>query len=283
MKKLLFMVACFTLVCFSCNEDDLIDSPNASIEDPAEGTLDVISDETVDFLESLDLQLEEAEMSTITYPDHSSEDAYLVEGDIAITKDQYRQMVKDSRNPNKRQYRSNNLVNSPRTINIIGFTGNSSSGLTSRMRTALQWAVNNYNALNTGLSFNLTYGTNYQPRDMVVYRVANGRAGGQAGFPSGGRPYKFVQIFSGMDGYDTNTIEHVITHEIGHSVGLRHTDWFSRQSCRQSGEQANPPGAIRIPGTPSGFDANSIMLACFGSGEDGEFGFYDRVALEYLY
>jgi len=277
------MVACFTLVCFSCNEDDLIDSPNASIEDPAEGTLDVISDETVDFLESLDLQLEEAEMSTITYPDHSSEDAYLVEGDIAITKDQYRQMVKDSRNPNKRQYRSNNLVNSPRTINIIGFTGNSSSGLTSRMRTALQWAVNNYNALNTGLSFNLTYGTNYQPRDMVVYRVANGRAGGQAGFPSGGRPYKFVQIFSGMDGYDTNTIEHVITHEIGHSVGLRHTDWFSRQSCRQSGEQANPPGAIRIPGTPSGFDANSIMLACFGSGEDGEFGFYDRVALEYLY
>ena len=277
------MVACFTLVCFSCNEDDLIDSPNAAIEDPAEGTLDVISDETVDFLESLDLQLEEAEMSTITYPDHSSEDAYLVEGDIAITKDQYRQMVKDSRNPNKRQYRTNNLVNSPRTINIIGFTGNSSSGLTSRMRTALQWAVNNYNALNTGLSFNLTYGTNYQPRDMVVYRVANGRAGGQAGFPSGGRPYKFVQIFSGMDGYDTNTIEHVITHEIGHSVGLRHTDWFSRQSCRQSGEQANPPGAIRIPGTPSGFDANSIMLACFGSGEDGEFGFYDRVALEYLY
>ncbi|MEM9259510.1 MAG: M57 family metalloprotease [Bacteroidota bacterium] len=35
-------------------------------------------------------------------------------------------------------------------------------------------------------------------------------------------------------------------------------------------------------GFPSRYDAKSIMLACFGSNEDGEFGFYDRVALEYL-
>ncbi|MEL6590372.1 MAG: M57 family metalloprotease, partial [Bacteroidota bacterium] len=42
-------------------------------------------------------------------------------------------------------------------------------------------------------------------------------------------------------------------------------------------------GAVHIPGTPTGFDANSIMLACFNSSEDGEFGPFDRVALEYLY
>ena len=104
-----------------------------------------------------------------------------------------------------------------------------------------------------------------------------------AGFPSGGRPYKWIQIFSGLDTYNNNVIEHVITHEIGHGVGLRHTDWFSRQSCGESGEARNPEGAVRIPGTPSGFDSNSVMLACFGNNEDGEFGFYDRVALEYLY
>jgi len=94
---------------------------------------------------------------------------------------------------------------------------------------------------------------------------------------------KWVQIYNGMNNYNTNTNEHVITHEIGHCMGLRHTDWFSRQSCGQSGESAGSTGAVLIPGTPSGFDANSVMLACFSSNEDGEFGFYDRVALETIY
>jgi hypothetical protein len=92
-----------------------------------------------------------------------------------------------------------------------------------------------------------------------------------------------VQIYAGMNNYSNNVNEHVVGHEIGHCLGLRHTDWFSRQSCGQSGESAGSTGAVHIPGTPTGYDANSLMLACFSSNEDGEFGFYDRVALEYLY
>ncbi|PTX44180.1 dual-action HEIGH metallo-peptidase [Christiangramia gaetbulicola] len=213
-------------------------------------------------------------------PDGSFLENYLIEGDIAMSEEQMSTM--SSKPITDKQYRTYNLVNTPRTVNVIGYTGGSQA-LTTKQRTALQWSIDNYNALNLGITFTLTFGTNYAPYDIVVYQNKNGQAGGVAGFPSSGNPYKYVQIFSGMEAYSTNTNEHVITHEIGHSVGLRHTDWFSRQSCGQSGESANPDGAVHIPGTPTGYDSTSVMLACFGANEDGEFGPNDEVALNYLY
>ncbi|MDN4163997.1 M57 family metalloprotease [Cytophagales bacterium LB-30] len=215
------------------------------------------------------------------------EKMYVLEGDIAITEENLLQMVRSEiahEGACGEQYRTTNLVGGlPRTIRVMGYTGGSQA-LDSKMRTALQWAVDNYNALNTGLNFTLTFGTNYSSYDMVVYKVS-GAGGGSAGFPSGGNPYKFIQIQAGTSNYDTNVVEHVITHEMGHCLGLRHTDYFNRSlSCGSGGnEGSSGVGAIHIPGTPTGFDANSIMLACFSSSEDGEFGSFDRTALEYLY
>ncbi len=226
-------------------------------------------------------------------PDHnpitgnSGKYNYLLEGDIVITPENLEAMSSSDVHyvgAVGEQYRTNNLVSGlPRTIRVLGYNGGSNA-LTSKMRTALSWAVDNYNALNTNLSYTLTYGSNTTGYDIVVYKTT-GAAGGVAGFPSGGNPYKWVQIFSGTDSYDTNVVEHVITHEMGHCHGMRHTDYFNRSlSCGSGGnEGAGTDGAIHVPGTPTGFDANSIMLACFGSSEDGEFGTYDRVALEYLY
>ena len=212
---------------------------------------------------------------------------YLLEGDIVITPENLEAMLQSEVahvGAVGEQYRTTNLVGGlPRTITVIGYTGGSLA-LTSKMRTALQWAINNYNALNTGLTFTLAFGTNWQAFDMVVYKPSGG-AGGSAGFPSGGDPFQFIQIFSGTNSFSTNVNEHVITHEIGHALGLRHTDYFNRSlSCGTGGNEGSAGvGAILIPGTPSGFDANSVMLACFSSSEDGEFGPFDRVALEFLY
>lgn len=219
--------------------------------------------------------------------DGSNEEVFLLEGDIVITKENFAKMLDSDiahEGPVGEQYRTNNLVSAPRTINVIGYTGNNSNGLDSKMRTALQWAVANFNRLNTNLNFTLTFGTNYNAYDMVVYRVSGG-GGGSAGFPSGGAPYKWVQIQSGTSNFDTNVVEHVMTHEIGHSVGLRHTDFFDRSySCGSGGnEGSGGVGAVHISGTPTGIDPNSIMLACFSSSENGEFGQYDVVALERLY
>lgn len=212
---------------------------------------------------------------------------YVLEGDIIITPENLEAMMQSDIHHHGavgEQYRTTNLVGGlPRTINVIGYTGGSLA-LTNKMRTSLQWAINNYNALNTGLTFTLTFGTNWQAYDIVVYRPS-GAAGGSAGFPSGGDPYQFVQIFSGTNSYSNDVIEHVMTHELGHCLGLRHTDYFNRSlSCGTGGNEGSAGvGAIHIPGTPTGFDANSVMLACFSSSEDGEFGSFDIVALETLY
>lgn len=276
MKKLNFPLLAALLFALaslnSCQENDAVTEP-----------IPEISQRVIDKVASLELNSDAIEMGQLVYPDGTAEDRIIVEGDIAFTEDKLFNMdLYDG--VTGEQYRTSNLVSQGRTIRVIGYTGGGGYGLSSKMRTALQWAVNNYNALNgSSLNFTLTYGTNYQSYDIVVYRVPNGQSGGVAGFPENGRPYKWVQIFSGMDNFNTNTVEHVITHEIGHCIGLRHTDWFSRQSCGQSGESANPYGAIHIPGTPTGFDPTSIMLACFSSNEDGEFNGNDRTAIQYLY
>jgi hypothetical protein len=77
-----------------------------------------------------------------------------------------------------------------------------------------------------------------------------------------------------------------MAHEIGHCIGFRHTDYMDRSySCGGSAtnEGASTVGAIQIPGTPSGPDANSFMLACIGSGMNRPFNNNDKTALSYLY
>ncbi|WP_420460397.1 M57 family metalloprotease [Neolewinella sp.] len=289
--RLLLLPFLFGALLSSCTEDSL--TPEVTELSTATGFL---VDEGEDgHVQAADLGLEapirahvdghsarfaNARLITETRPDGTTETLYLVDEDIALTKEQLRELSAMDATLEK-QYRTNNLV-SRNNITVIGYTGGRNA-LTEKMRTALQWAVNNYNALATNKTFTLRFAAATNA-DIVVYRNPDNKgAGGVAGFPSGGRPYKWVQIYDGMSGYDTNTNEHVMTHEMGHCMGLRHTDWFSRQSCNGTGEGRDPDGAVLIPGTPSGFDANSVMLSCFGANEDGEFGYYDRVALEYIY
>lgn len=247
-----------------------------------------ISEETIGQFKSLGFDVSDIRLSQdkeLLDPSYEGRN-YLLEGDIIITPENLENMLKSKVKhvgPNGEQYRTYNLVNGPRTINVIGYTGGSQA-LNSTMRTALQYAVDNYNRLNIGLNFTLTFGTNYGPYDMVVYKVSGG-GGGSAGFPSGGDPYKFIQIQSGTSNYGVNVTEHVMTHEMGHAIGFRHTDFFDRSiSCGSGGnEGASDVGAVHVPGTPTGADMNSIMLACFSANEDGEFGSYDITALNYLY
>jgi hypothetical protein len=178
------------------------------------------------------------------------------------------------------QYRTTNLVGTGVTnicINGASFTGNFSTGLNN--------AIANYNALGLRWRMTRTSGSTSGCSAVITARISSG-TGGSAGFPSGGLPYNTINIGSGLSSYSVGVIEHVITHELGHCVGFRHSDYYNRSiSCGSGGNEGSAGvGAILIPGTPSTATVGgSLMNSCFRSTENGNFKSSDITALNALY
>jgi hypothetical protein len=213
------------------------------------------------------------------------EEGYLVEGDIVLTEEFLGQQPAGNllRIANNEQYRTTNLVSQNRTITLA---------LDSKLKAkagyneALAVVRDRYNAQNLTLHFEIvSSGAN------ITFVDAHGQFLASAGFPSGGNPYGTVKVNSRSIGTGTNSTfinfaGTIMTHEAGHCIGFRHTDFMDRSfSCGGSpvNEGASTVGAILIPGTPSGPDDGSWMLSCISLNQNRPFNANDRTALAFLY
>ncbi|MFT6881993.1 MAG: hypothetical protein ACI83W_001650 [Marinoscillum sp.] len=220
------------------------------------------------------------------------EDGVLVEGDIYIPFHDLSSLRKGDRLPVEEQYSTNNLVSTSGSRVITMYAPTGRRGYSAGMIAGLDLAIARYNAENLEVSFQRITSTS---ADIVMTRLSKGdeRRGilGSAGFPtSSGDPYgeiKMSGVLESSYGLSTAGIATIIGHEIGHCIGMRHTDFFDRSiSCGggTSNEGDGGVGANLIPGTPSGASAaaKSWMLACTDGG-DRPFNNDDKTALNYLY
>lgn len=213
------------------------------------------------------------------------EGGYIVEGDIFLPEEMLRHNPLEEflRFVAEEQYRTFNLVGGlPRTLRIAMTTN-----LPSSYSTALNTAISRFNNENLRLKFQRV---SQYPVNILFDRAPSGATYlASAGFPSGGNPYGTVLMNVNALGTSPGTsyLATIMAHEMGHCIGFRHTDYMNRSySCGSGGNEGQATtgvGAVHIPGTPTGPDPNSWMLACIGTGVNRPFNTNDKKALSYLY
>lgn len=214
------------------------------------------------------------------------EEGYLVEGDIILTEEFLNSIPGGDLLliANTEQYRTTNLVSGARVITV---SLDSKLAALAGYPQALAEMVRRYNAETLRLTFQIV-----NSNGDIRFVNANGPYLASAGFPNNsGDPYGQVKVYSrnigtGSSSTFINFLATILAHEAGHCIGFRHTDYADRSySCggAYANEGASSIGAIHIPGTPTGPDPKSWMLACISRNENRPFNANDREALDYLY
>lgn len=197
---------------------------------------------------------------------------YLVDGDITFAKNMEiplnksqkvennliltdRQMSLPSINDHKiGQYYGGTLVNQTNRINVRIMVDPSMNSMINEINSAIgQW-----NNEPSGISFSIVSSGSY---DILIKDANLGNGGcGRARFPLNGKAGDLVEINkSYISGNSFDQRQRTITHELGHTIGFRHTNWSANgENQNDSDLIGTPVTAIDVPNA-GGTDANSLM------------------------
>ncbi|WP_342374913.1 M57 family metalloprotease [Myxococcus stipitatus] len=237
-----------------------------------------------------DLQAEQAVqdeiVSNLLQAGFPASDILVSDGDVYVGRDAHvtleasREMLQ-APPASEEQYRTTNQVGAGVTKICVNPTADFNTY--NMLSQGLNLAIANYNE--RGLRLTFARGPSTGCTANITAQTMGG-TGGSAGFPSGGMPYGIINIGTGLNSYSADVNEHVITHELGHAIGFRHSDYYNRSiSCNVGGDEGDAGvGAIHIPGTPTtAVVGGSIMNSCFRDSETGEWTGSDITALNALY
>jgi len=258
-SKLLTLAALATVMTTisSCKKDEHLNASTSS------------ESETVDYIKSLGY-------SDSQIQDIGSE--YLVDGDILFPKNL--ELPKHGKSAGKTsQYGTGYYI----TGNLILIKIDPSmNGYISEIQSAIQqWN----NIANSRLTFQIYDEVHGTPNVTITNANLGNGVCGAAYFPYNGNPGSLVRINTQV--IQNNSFEQrqrTIAHEIGHAIGMRHTNWFNNYETQTGYDEAgHPASAVNIPGTPTGEDSNSLM----NGGQCGSgatiLSLYDKAFVEYVY
>jgi len=184
------------------------------------------------------------------------------------------------------QYRTTSLVltpiqDAPGTTRMIKIA--TGSNLPASYIVAVDSAIARYNKLNLALSFQRV---SNEPDIEILSAPLPKSIVATSSFPSNGDPYQTIQLDVSAIGNSPNQgyLISLIAHEIGHAIGLRHTEYFnSSNNCPYSTTgDVDPTQIIQLPTTGNNTDPKSYLLACL-DGANRPFTENDIKTLTYIY
>lgn len=221
-----FLLLALSIVLFACSKDNVTTDANAG-----DNTAKLIS-----YLETQGFKPEQIVQKG---------DNFILDGDVLISRSELEKRAANDANPDRipsgEHWRGAYLVSNTYNNNVRLYID---PAVPTAWRTAIQGAVNNWNAINgtrLGMSI-ISSPSGVYTRVFMGFESANWIA--RAYLPtSNGRPGVNVEINSNYNSLPASQKLFAITHELGHTIGFYHT---------------NQTQGIFINGTPA-VDANSVM------------------------